>query len=149
VFESISQIPTNIDGVFLKKPVRKCLAEFGLLIFGVLALCSLYHLVFGSGVVGGAIFLVLGSLAWTSGRFFPKALFHFWRIWMILALFLNKIVTPVLLVVMWYLVVTPTALMLKLLAQDLMSSKFRQNVPSYFKDVPKSEGDFQNLRRQF
>lgn len=149
MFDSISQIPTNIDGVFLKKPVRKCLAEFGFLIFGVLVLFALYHLVFGSGLTRGIIFLALGSLAWTSGRFFPRVLFHFWRMWMILALFLNKIVTPVLLVVMWYLVVTPTALLLKLLAQDRMSSKFRQNVPSYFKDVPEREGDFQNLKRQF
>jgi hypothetical protein len=150
MFENMSQIPSSLDGEFLKKPVRKCVFEFGLVIGGFLCLVALYRILrygefdFGVACVAAAgLFVVLS-------KFMPLAIFQIWRLWMLLALAMSRVMTPLILVLMWVVVVIPTGLILNLFGKKLLDVSFRdEKSKTYFKTREAKENNFDLLKRQF
>ncbi|MGB8328889.1 MAG: SxtJ family membrane protein [Polyangiales bacterium] len=104
--------------------------SFGLVfavVFAIIALLPLFH---GGGVrlwsLGvGALFAGLAFAA-------PQVLAPLNRLWLKLGLLLHKIVNPIVLGIMFYLVVTPTGLIMRLLGKDLLRLKRDPVVQSYW-----------------
>jgi hypothetical protein len=150
MFESLSQIPTTLDGNFLKKPVRRCVAEFGYIVFGFLTLIAIYRLYYYSQLYVATYLLGFGAVVLALARFIPISIFYLWRLWMIVALLLSKVMTPFILGVMWVVAVIPTAVALKMAGIMIVDMRFRdESVPSYFKTRDPKSNDFELLKRQF
>jgi hypothetical protein len=87
----------------------------------------------------GGVLLVLGLVA-------PRSLGPIQRAWMSLALLISKVTTPIFMGVVFFLVITPTGLLMRLFGKRLMRTD--SAAPSYWHARP--EGTRRsNLERQF
>tara|TARA_B100000902_G_scaffold292870_1_gene279352 strand:- start:232 stop:621 length:390 start_codon:yes stop_codon:yes gene_type:complete len=112
--------------------------SFGVVFFLVFLIISFYPLIYNDSVriwslFISAIFLVLGLMN-------SKLLNPLNKIWFKFGLFLGKIISPVVMGVIFFCVVTPIGLLMKLLKKDLLNLKFNKN-KSYWinKTGPKSK----------
>ena len=73
----------------------------------------------------GLLFLILGFIL-------PFILRPVYRLWMLLAFFIGGIVSRVILTVLFYVVLTPTGLVLRLFGKDILDKKFDKRRESYW-----------------
>tara|TARA_Y200000002_G_scaffold127934_1_gene105493 strand:- start:171 stop:563 length:393 start_codon:yes stop_codon:yes gene_type:complete len=112
--------------------------SFGVVFFIVFLLIALYPLLNNNEVrlwslIISVLFLILGILN-------SKILSPLNKIWFKFGLLLGKIISPIIMGVIFFLVVTPIGFIMKLLGKDLINLKFN-NEKSYWieKSGPKSE----------
>ena len=112
--------------------------SFGFVFFVVFLLIALYPLINNGEVrlwslITSIIFLVLGLLN-------SKFLNPFNKLWFKFGIILGKIISPLIMGIIFFLVVTPTGLIMRLLRKDILSLKYNQN-KSYWieKNGPKSK----------
>ena len=98
---------------------------FGIVFFLVFLLVALYPLT-NSGEINiwfaiiSLMFLILGLLN-------SKILTPLNKLWFIFGIFLGKIISPLVMGVIFFLVVTPIGLVMKLLGKDLLNLKYNMN----------------------
>tara|TARA_Y100000816_G_scaffold278310_1_gene249359 strand:+ start:504 stop:893 length:390 start_codon:yes stop_codon:yes gene_type:complete len=112
--------------------------SFGIVFFIVFLIISIYPILNNENVriwalIISFIFLILGLLN-------SKLLNPLNKIWFKFGLFLGKIISPFVMGVIFFCVVTPIGLLMKLLKKDLLNLKFNKN-NSYWinKTGPKSK----------
>ena len=112
--------------------------SFGLLFFIVFLIISIWPLSYSGEIrvlslVISIIFLILGLI--NSNILKPLNF-----LWMKFGIFLGKIVSPLLMAIIFFLVVTPIGLIMRLLGKDLINLKFNKS-KSYWieKNGPKSK----------
>tara|TARA_B100000902_G_C26861928_1_gene693455 strand:- start:152 stop:535 length:384 start_codon:yes stop_codon:yes gene_type:complete len=112
--------------------------SFGLVFFAVFLLIALYPL----GNIGeiriwsliiSLIFLILGLLN-------SKILTPLNKLWFKLGIFLGKVISPIIMGIIFFLVVTPIGLTMRILRKDVLNLKYTRN-KSYWieKNGPKSK----------
>lgn len=104
--------------------------SFGIVFAVVFALIGLLPLAFGGSprvwsLLVSAVFLIL-ALA------MPRILAPLNRLWLRFGLLLHRIVSPLVLGIMFYLVITPMGLLMRALGKDLLRLRFDQGAPSYW-----------------
>ena len=111
---------------------------FGIVFFVVFVLIGLYPLAYSGeiriwAIIISLIFIVLGF-------FNSKILTPLNKIWFKFGIFLGKIISPVIMGIIFFLVVTPTGLLMRFFGKDLLNLKYRKN-KSYWieKKGPKSQ----------
>jgi len=112
--------------------------SFGIVFFVVFLLIAIYPLTNGNEIriwslIISSIFLILGALN-------SKILTPFNKLWFKLGIFLGKIVSPLFMGVIFFFVVTPTGLIMRILGKDPLNLKYNLN-KSYWieKNGPKSK----------
>ena len=112
--------------------------SFGIVFFIVFLLIGIYPLLNQEDVriwslVISSIFLILGLLD-------SKILYPLNKIWFKFGILLGKIVSPLVMGIIFFIVVTPIGLLMKLLKKDLLNLKFNKH-NSYWveKNEPKSK----------
>tara|TARA_Y100000817_G_C16621288_1_gene439685 strand:+ start:302 stop:685 length:384 start_codon:yes stop_codon:yes gene_type:complete len=112
--------------------------SFGIVFFIVFFLIAIYPLVNQEGIrywsiLISIIFLILGL-------FNSRILTPLNRLWFKFGIFLGKIVTPLIMMIIFFLVVTPIGLLMRIIKKDLINLKFNTN-KSYWisKEGPKSK----------
>ena len=112
--------------------------SFGIVFFVVFLLISLYPLLNNESIrlwslIISIIFLILGILN-------SKILSPLNKIWFRFGIFLGKIISPIIMGIIFFLVVTPTGIIMRLLGKDLLNLKYR-DIQSYWieKTGPKSK----------
>ena len=112
--------------------------SFGIVFFLVFLLIATYPLINGNEIrlwslVISIIFLLLGLIN-------SKILNPFNKLWFKFGIFLGKIISPLIMAIIFFLVVTPIGLLMRLLNKDLLNLKFNNN-SSYWieKTEPKSK----------
>jgi len=112
--------------------------SFGIVFFLVFFLIATYPLINGNEIrlwslVVSIIFLLLGLIN-------SKILNPFNKLWFKFGIFLGKIISPIIMGIIFFLVVTPIGLLMRLLNKDLLNLKFNNN-SSYWieKTEPKSK----------
>ncbi|MDC0974825.1 SxtJ family membrane protein [Candidatus Pelagibacter sp.] len=112
--------------------------SFGIVFFVVFLLIAIYPLTNGDEIriwslIISSIFLILGALN-------SKILTPFNKLWFKLGIFLGKIVSPLVMGVIFFFVVTPTGLIMRILGKDPLNLKYNLN-KSYWieKNGPKSK----------
>ena len=112
--------------------------SFGIVFFVVFLLISLYPLINSENVrhwslAVSCIFLILGIL--NSNLLSPLN-----KIWFKFGILLGRIISPIVMGIIFFLVVTPIAFMMRLLGKDLLNLKYNDN-QSYWieKSGPKSK----------
>ena len=112
--------------------------SFGIVFFVVFLLIALYPFTYGGeiriwSVIASLIFLVSGLLN-------SKFLTPLNKLWFRFGIFLGKIISPVIMGIIFFLVVTPIGFILRLLGKDVLNLKYSKN-KSYWieKDGPESK----------
>ena len=112
--------------------------SFGVVFFIVFALIGFFPLINDGNLrlwslVISLIFLILGLIN-------SKFLTPLNRLWFKFGLFLGKIVSPLIMGVIFFIVVTPTGILMRVFKKDLLNLKFNSN-KSYWieKTGPKSK----------
>ena len=112
--------------------------SFGLVFFVVFLLISFYPLLNDENIrvwslITSLIFLILGLL--NSNLLLPLN-----KIWFKFGLLLGRVVSPLIMSIIFFLVVTPTAYIMRIVGKDLLNLKFNTN-QSYWieKKGPKSK----------
>ena len=112
--------------------------SFGVVFFLVFLLISLYPLINDGNLriwsfVISIIFLILGILN-------SKILNPLNKIWFKFGLLLGKIISPIVMGIIFFIVVTPTGLILRLFQKDVLNLKFNNNNTYWIeKSGPKSK----------
>ena len=112
--------------------------SFGVVFFIVFLLIALYPLINNGdlriwSLIIAIIFLVLGLIN-------SKVLTPLNKLWFKFGLLLGKVISPLIMGIIFFLVVTPTALIMRIIGKDLLNLKFN-NKKSYWieKTGPKSK----------
>ena len=112
--------------------------SFGIVFFIVFILIALYPLLSGQEIrlwalIISAVFLILGLLK-------SKLLTPLNKLWFRFGIFLGKIISPIIMGFIFFLVVTPIGLIMRLLGKDVLNLKYNKE-RSYWieKDGPKSK----------
>ena len=112
--------------------------SFGIVFFIVFFLISIYPLVNSESIriwslIVSLIFLTLGAIN-------SKLLSPLNKVWFKFGLFLGRIISPILMGIIFFLVVTPIALLMRILKKDLLNLKFtKSNTYWIEKSGPKSK----------
>ncbi|WP_417832854.1 SxtJ family membrane protein [Terasakiella sp.] len=120
------------------------------------------------GIVFAVFFLILGMLpllgdeprvnAWLlgiSGAFLllslivPNVLAPLNNLWFKFGLLLHKIVTPLIMGIMFFIVITPIALIFKIMGKDLLNRKFDDNTKSYWIERDVGSVTPESMKNQF
>ena len=84
-------------------------------------------------------FLVLGIIN-------SKLLTPLNKIWFKIGIFLGNLVAPIIMGIIFFIVVTPIGLIMKLIGKDLLQKKYDKKKKSYW---IKRDGSFNTMKRQF
>ena len=112
--------------------------SFGVVFFIVFFLISIYPLLNNGSVYYWSLFLSLAFLI--LGLLNSKLLYPLNFIWFKLGILLGRIVSPIIMGVIFFLVVTPTSILLKIFGKDVLKLKYN-NSKTYWldKNEPKSK----------
>ena len=112
--------------------------SFGIGFFIIFFLIALYPLLSDQEIrlwalIISAIFLILGLLK-------SKLLTPLNKLWFRFGIFLGKIITPIIMGIIFFIVVTPIGLIMRLIGKDVLNLKYNKE-KSYWieKDGPKSK----------
>ena len=112
--------------------------SFGIVFFVVFLLIALYPLINNGevrtwSIIVSLIFLILGLIN-------SKILSPLNKIWFKFGILLGKIISPLIMGIIFFLVVTPIGLIIKLFGKDVLNLKYNKN-KSYWieKNGPKSK----------
>ena len=112
--------------------------SFGIVFFVVFLLIAFYPLIYNGEIkiwslILSLIFLILGLVD-------SKILTPLNKVWYHFGIFLGKIISPFIMGIIFFLVVTPIALLMRLLGKDVLNLKHNKN-KSYWieKKGPKSK----------
>ena len=117
--------------------------SFGIVFFLVFLLISIYPLINQSEIrlwslIISLIFLVLGI---TNSKFLTPLN----KLWFRFGLFLGKIISPIIMGVIFFLVVTPIGLLMRLLKKDLLDLKFNNEKTYWIRKIDKNN----RMNKQF
>ncbi len=112
--------------------------NFGIVFFIVFLLIALYPLIYSEeiriwSILTSLIFLILGLIN-------SKILSPLNKLWFKFGILLGKIISPLVMGIIFFLVVTPIGILMKILKKDLLNLKYNKN-KSYWieKSGPKSK----------
>jgi len=117
--------------------------SFGVFFFIVFFIVGLWPLLNNDQIRYWALFVSILFLL--LGIINSKVLTPLNKIWFKFGILLGKIVSPVVLVIIFFLVVTPTGLIMRMLGKDLLKLKKNKNKTYWIK----KENNLSNMKNQF
>ena len=126
---------------------KKDLKKFGLTVGPVLLTIGVFLFIKGNDSAvfwggAGSLIIVLSFAA-------PVGLKPLNKVWMSFAIILGWGMTRLILVVLFYLALTPTGLLARVFGKDFMNRKIDKSRNSYWEKREKTFSDKQSLERQF
>jgi ABC-type uncharacterized transport system permease subunit len=116
---------------------------FGLFFAAFFALITFWPLIHGLGIRFWALGLALAFLAASLLR--PQLLEPLNRLWFLLGIVLGKIMTPVVMLLIYVLTIVPIGLILRMRGKDPMARRFDREAKTYWKPHPGAG----SMKRQF
>ena len=112
--------------------------SFGIVFFTVFLLIALYPLMFSGEVRLWSLIISFTFLA--LGLLNSRILYPLNKLWFNFGIFLGKLISPLIMGLIFFLVVTPIGLIMRLLGKDVLNLKYNKN-KSYWikKNGPKSK----------
>ncbi len=122
---------------------------FGMVMAAFFALVGLLPLVFGAtaGIRWWSIVIagVFGTLAWLR----PASLAPLNRLWLRLGLLLSKVVSPVILGLLFFVTITPIGLLMRATGKDPLRLRKRESESSYWIERDPPGPDPETMKNQF
>ncbi len=127
----------------MKKKSINSNKSFGILFFVVFFLYGIWPILSSNEIriwslSMGIIFLILGLLN-------SKLLTPFYNLWIKLGTLLGRIVSPIVMFLVYFVFITPLAVIIRLFGKDLLRKKFNKS-PSYW---IKREKNIGTMKKQF
>lgn len=121
--------------------------SFGVVFAVVFSIIGLWPLVAGSGARIWSLIIAAGFLA--AAFVAPRLLAPLNRLWFRFGMLLGRIVSPVVMAIIFYVAVLPTGLVMRMLGKDLLRLRFDPGAESYWihRDPPGPAPD--SLKQQF
>lgn len=129
------------------KSGKKELKEFGLTVGIVFILISGFLL--WKKIENYFYFFIIGLLLVIFGLFFTPVLKPLHKVWMMLALFLGYVMTRVILSILFYVIITPIGIFMKLIGNDLLDVNFNKKRESYWVQKDKNYLSKTNYEKQY
>jgi hypothetical protein len=126
---------------------KKELRQFGITMGIVLALLA--GLLLWRGKDYYFYLLILSIMFFFTGLTLPVILKPLHKIWMTLAILMGWFVTRLIMIILFYLVVTPIGLLTRLCGKDFLDTQFKKNVNSYWIPRKTTKLDKTNYENQF
>ena len=120
---------------------------FGLTFFAVFLIMALWPWLRHGPIRLSALGIALGFLG--VSLIAPAMLSPLNRLWLKLGALLHSVTSPIILGVMFFLVITPTGRIMRLLGKDILRLEFDRNVHSYWIRREPPGPDKTSLNRQF
>ena len=117
--------------------------SFGIVFFIVFLIIALYPLTYSEEIRIWSVIISLIFLA--LGLFNSKILTPLNKLWFKFGIFLGKIISPIIMGIIFFLVVTPIGLLMRLLGKDLINLKYNNN-KSYWIE---KKGPRSKMKNQF
>jgi len=117
--------------------------NFGVVFFVVFFLIALYPLTYDEGIRTWSIIISLFFLI--LGLFNSKILNPLNKLWFKFGIILGKIISPLIMGIIYFLVVTPTGLIMRLLRKDILNLKYKKDKSYWIKKNEKKN----NMKNQF
>jgi hypothetical protein len=115
----------------LEEPTRRSSnRSVGVVFSAVFAILGLAPMLRSHPPRGWAILMAAGLLA--AALLFPRVLAPLARAWIALGLALHAVMSPLVMAMVYYMTVTPLALLLRLLGKDLLRLRLDPDAPSYW-----------------
>ena len=131
-----------------EEPVRHASnRSFGLVAGAALTVLGLTPMLRGGPPRGWAV--VVGASLLACGLLFPRVLGPLARAWLALGLALHAIVSPLIMALLYYVIVTPIGLLLRLFGKDLLRLRVDHDAPSYWIDRAPPGPAPDTMHRQF
>ena len=121
--------------------------SFGCVFAVVFALIALYPLVEGNEIHGWAAVLALVFAFFSF--FYPPALKPLNSGWLMIGKGLHRIISPLMMAVMFFLVITPMGLVMRVLGKDPLHRRFEPEVQTYWISRDPPGPDPKSMRNQF
>ena len=115
--------------------------NFGVVFFVVFFLIALYPLTYDEGIRTWSIIISLFFLI--LGLFNSKILNPLNKLWFKFGIILGKIISPLIMGIIYFLVVTPTGLIMRLLRKDILNLKYKKD-KSYWIKKNEKKNDMKN-----
>lgn len=117
--------------------------NFGIVFFFVFLIIGLWPILKGNDIRYWSIFIsiVLLILGLLNSRFLSPLN----KIWFKFGIFLGSVISPIIMGIIFFVIVTPTGLIMRLLKKDLLKKKFT-NQKSYWIEKDNSQN---NMKNQF
>lgn len=129
-----------------QQPTQKDLRQFGLLVGGVFAVIGLWPVVFRSESPR-LWAMMLGSLLMVLGAILPQSLKLIYWGWMKIGHVLGSINTKIILGTIYFLLITPMGLVMRLMGKDPMHRVLAKETTTY--RVVRAPRSPQHMRNQF
>lgn len=113
-----------------QEATNKELRQFGLIVGGVFSVIGLWPVVFRAesprlwAIISGSLLIALGAMV-------PQTLKQVHHGWMKIGHLLGSINTRIILGIIYYLLITPMGIVMRLMGKDSMHRAIRQNVDTY------------------
>ena len=122
--------------------------KFGLLFFGIFLALALYANYKNEATVIIGLFLLTSGFFLISSFFYQALLTPLNKAWFMLGLALGKVVSPIVLGIIFFGLITPIALIAKLMGRDELKLK-RPKKSSYWSEPIGSNSDADSFKNQF
>lgn len=120
--------------------------SFGLVFCGFFAIVALFPLFFGGSVrLWSAIISAAFGL---TALFLPLLLTPLNRLWMRFGALLHRIVSPIVLAVLFFALITPFGMVMRMLGKDPLKLRF-EPIPTYWVDREPPGPEPESLKNQF
>ena len=121
--------------------------SFGFVFFIVFFLIAFYPIIYGGELRHWA--LIFSGVFLLSGLFFPKVLRPLNILWLRFGLILHKVISPIIMGLLFFVTVTPTGLIMRTLGKDILNLKIQKSAQTYWikRDPPGPKPD--TMKNQF
>jgi hypothetical protein len=130
----------------IKTPNNKELRSFALTIsiaLGIVGALVLWR----RGPIG-FIFIAIGAMILLAGLVWPRSIAMLYKAWMALALVLGFFMNHIILALLYYIVLTPIGLLMRILNRDPLTLRFDCNAESYWikrQKVVQDNSSYENM----
>ena len=131
------------------QPTRKQFRNFGLMFGVVLTGIGLYQLYNDTAETARYVLCMLGGVFFLTGLATPMVLKPIYTVWMKIAFALGWVNTRIIITLIFFLVVTPIGLIMRILKSDLLAEKINKNTVTYWDDIEPVQSVKEHLERQF
>ena len=137
-------MPDEIKNI---KTGKKAIREFGILIGIILFIIA--GVLFYQEKESFEIFIWLSVVIVSLGLMLPIILKPFYLIWMTFAIILGWFMTRFILSILFYVIISPIGLFLRLFGKDILGLHYDRSKQSYWNYRDSVEGNNQNYEKQF
>ena len=116
--------------------------------FSFIFSCSFLYTFFYEHEFWYQAFLILAVITFFTALFFPKLLYPVNKLWFLFGLLLGKIISPIVLGAMFFLMITPISLVLRIFGRDELKLK-KTNIKSYWVTRSNVLIESESFRNQF